>query len=106
MKSGLKQDTLAALRQAPLDLGTLFPDTVVKRADIHTFRDKGHSHGHFSGRRDNRFHPYKRSDRQSQEQKSGKPAWNNKLGHFSKNKGGPKSNKFSSCLARGQPSYK
>ena len=33
VKSGLKQDTLAALRQAPLDLPTLFLDTFLKRAE-------------------------------------------------------------------------
>ena len=43
------------------------------------------SHDQSGGRRDNRFHPYKRSDRQSQEQESGKPAWK-QLGCFSKEK--------------------
>ena len=56
VKSGLKQDTLAALRQAPLDLPTLFPDSVLKRAedDVGRFEDKGRSHGQAGGRRDNR----------------------------------------------------
>ena len=42
LKSGLKQDTVAALRQAPLDLPTLFLDSVLKRAedDIGRFEDK------------------------------------------------------------------
>ena len=31
VKSGLKQDTLAALHQAPMDLPTLFLDTLFKR---------------------------------------------------------------------------
>ena len=41
-KTGLKQDTLAALHQAPLDLPTLFLDSVLKRAeeDIGRFEDK------------------------------------------------------------------
>ena len=45
VKSGLKQDTLAALCQAPLDLPTLFPDSVLKRAEEDTgkFEDKGRS---------------------------------------------------------------
>ena len=41
-KSGLKQDTLAALCQAPLDLPTLFPDSVLRKTeeDISKFEDK------------------------------------------------------------------
>ena len=47
VKSGLKQDTLAALLQAPLNLTTLFPVSVLKMADedIGRFEDKGRSHG-------------------------------------------------------------
>ena len=106
--SGLKQDTLAALRQASLDLPTLFPESVLKRAedDIGRFEEKGRCHGQSGVRRDNRFHPYRWSDRQTQEQRSGRPAWK-QLGHFnSKKRGGRQSNQFSSRLARGQLSYK
>ena len=35
VKSSLKQDTLAALHQAPLDLPTLFPDSVLRQAKEH-----------------------------------------------------------------------
>ena len=95
-KSGLKQDTLAASRQAPLNLPTLFPDSVLGKAkeDIGKFEDKGHFHVQFGGRRDNHFYHYKRSDNQTQEQKSGK------LGCFSKKKGGHQSNKFLSLSDR------
>ena len=43
VKSGLKQDTLAALCQAPLDSPTLFPDSVLRNAeeDIEKF-ERGH----------------------------------------------------------------
>ena len=107
VKSGLKQDTLAALRQAPLDLPTLLPDFVVKKAevDISKFEDKGRSHAQSAGRRDNRFHPYRRSGKQSQDLKYSKPAWKT-LGRFSMKKGGHQSNKFSSRQAKGQSSYK
>ena len=59
VKSCLKQDTLAALHQATLDLPSLFPDSVLKKAedDIGRFEDKGQSNGQARGRRDNRFHP-------------------------------------------------
>ena len=33
LKNGIKSDTLAALRAAPLQIGTLFPDAVIKRAE-------------------------------------------------------------------------
>ena len=54
IKSGLKQDTLAALRQAPLDLPTLCPDSVLKKAeeDISKFEDKGQSHAQSGDHRD------------------------------------------------------
>ena len=32
LKAGVKADTLNALRAAPLDLDTLFPDKIVKQA--------------------------------------------------------------------------
>ena len=104
MKSGLKQNTLATLCQAPLDLPTLFPDSVLKKAeeDISKFEDKGRSHTQSDGQRDSRFHPYKRSDKQTQEQRCGKAAWKT-LGCFSKKKGSCQSNKFLSRSARGQP---
>ena len=45
VKSGIKPDTVAALRAAPLHIPTLFPDAVIKRAeeDISHYESKGHS---------------------------------------------------------------
>ena len=45
LRTGIKQDTLTALRTAPLHLPTLFPDATIKRAkeDIAQFESKGHS---------------------------------------------------------------
>ena len=44
LKSGIKPDTLASLRMAPLQMATLFPDDVLKQAeqDIANFESKGH----------------------------------------------------------------
>ena len=56
LRTGIKQDTLTALRIAPLHLPTLFPDATIKRAeeDIAQFESKGHStSGHSKGR----YHP-------------------------------------------------
>ena len=33
LKTGIKPDTLTALRSAPLHISTLFPDSVIKRAE-------------------------------------------------------------------------
>ena len=54
MKAGIKQDTLAALRQAPMDSATLFPDNILKKAedDISKFEDRSHPHAVSSSRKD------------------------------------------------------
>ena len=43
LKTGIKPGTLAALRTAPLQISTLFPDTVIKWADEESahFENKG-----------------------------------------------------------------
>ena len=45
LKTGIKPNTLAALRTAPLRIATLFPDSVIKQAqeDIANYEYKGHS---------------------------------------------------------------
>ena len=95
-KSGIKQDTLAALRQAPLEISTLFPDNMLKKAveDISKFEDRGLTHSGSSVHKDNRYHPYKKPDNHY-ESKSGKPAWKN-IGRFSKKKNKSQANKYSS----------
>ena len=105
-KAGIKQDTLAALRQAPLEIPTLFPDHILKKAeeDISKFEDRGHTHASSSVHKDNRYHPYKKPEKHY-EAKSGKPAWKN-IGRFSKKKNRTQANKYSSRPARGQASFK
>ena len=65
VKFGIKQDTLAALHQAPLEAATLFLNAILKKAeeDILKFEDRGRSHTSSAIRKDNRYHPYKRSDK-------------------------------------------
>ena len=59
MKAGIKPDTLAALHQAPMESATLFPDSILKKAedDISKFEDRGHPRTTSSTRKDSRFHP-------------------------------------------------
>ena len=63
LKAGVKADTLNALRTAPLQLETLFPDTVIKYAEeeISSF-DKGRSTSVYKKRR---YHPYEGEDTRS-----------------------------------------
>ena len=74
LKAGVKADTLNALRTAPLHQDTLFPDSIVKRAeeDIASF-NKGRSSSVYKGRR---YHPYERQG-QASDKKQDRPAWKN-----------------------------
>ena len=76
LRTGIKPDTLTALRSAPLHISTLFPDSVIKRAeeDIAQLESKGHAGGsHNKGR----YHPYERQDKRSvnRDSRPEKPAW-------------------------------
>ena len=107
VKPGIKQDTLASLRQAPMQLDTLFPDLVLKKAeeDISKFEDRGRSHPGSTGRKDSRFHPYKKPEQSYQENKQTRPAWKN-IGRFQKKKAKFQGQKYSSRQARGYNSFK
>ena len=107
VKAGIKQHTLASLRQAPMQLDTLFPDLVLKKAeeDISKFEDRGRSHASSSGRKDSRFHPYKRPEKPYQENKQTRPAWKN-IGRLQKKKAKFQGNEYSSRHARGYNSFK
>ena len=63
LKAGMKADTLNALRTAPLQVDTLFPDSTIKRAeeDIASF-DKSRSGSVYKGCR---YHPYEREESRS-----------------------------------------
>ena len=79
VKSGVKPDTVAALRTAPLHISTLFPDSVIKKAEeeISHYETQGRSG---SSRSKVRFQPYDKSDRRSDkrpDKKGDKPAWKN-----------------------------
>ena len=69
LKAGVKADTLNALRAAPLDLDTLFPDKIVKQAeeDIAAF-DRNRSGSVY---KKGRYHPYERQDKKSGQWQTG-----------------------------------
>ena len=73
VKTGVKPDTLAVLRTAPLHLGTLFTDNILKQAeeDIANYESKGHSSCGMA-----QHHQYERLDRKS-DKRTNKPTWKN-----------------------------
>ena len=105
LKAGIKPDTLASLRTAPLQMATLFPDETLKQAeqDIANFETKSQPP---SGIKKGRFHPYDRSDKRSDNRKQDRPAWKN-LGYRGQSKRGRgKASHYTSRPAKGQQSYK
>ena len=106
LRTGIKQDTLTALRTSPLHLSTLFPNATIKRAeeDIAQFESKGQStSGHGKGR----YHPYECPEKKSgnRDSRADKPAWKT-IGKRQYRKGKGRSASFSSRPAKGQQSYK
>ena len=102
LKAGIKADTMAALRTAPLHISTLFPDTTLKQAeeDISNF-DKGRSGSSY---KKGRYHPYERQDTKSDTRKQDRPTWKNiSRGH---NKRSKSKHQYSSRPAKGQQPYK
>ena len=72
LKVGVKADTLNALRAAPLDLDTLFPDKIVKQAeeDIAAL-DRNRSGSVY---KKDRYHPYEKHDKKPDSARQDRPA--------------------------------
>ena len=104
LKAGIKPDTLAALRTAPLHISTLFPDEALKQAeqDIANFESKGQLHAEKKGP----FHPYERPDKRADNKKPDRPAWKNIGNQGQSKKARGKASYYSSRPAKGQQSYK
>ena len=103
LRTGIKPDTLTALRSAPLHIPALFPDSAIKRAeeDIAQFESKSHSGStHSKGR----YHPYERQDKRwvNRDSRSDKSAWKTIGRRPSKGS----TSCYSSWPAKGQQSYK
>ena len=103
LKAGVKADTLNALRAAPLDLDTLFPDKMVKQAeeDIAAF-DRNRSGSVY---KKGRYHPYKKQDKKSDSKKQDRPVWKNISSHGQHRRGKGK-HQYSTRPAKGQQPYK
>ena len=105
LKAGIKPDTLASLRTAPLQMSTLFPDETLKQAeqDVANFETKSQPP---SGTKKGRFHPYDRTDKRSDNRKQDRPAWKNLGYHGQSKRGRGKASHYTSRPAKGQQSYK
>ena len=104
LKTGIKPDTLAALRTAPLHVPTLFPDEALRQAeqDIANFESKGQLHTGKKGW----FHPNQHPDKRADNKKPDRPAWKNIGNHGQSQKARGKTSYYSSRPAKSQKSYK
>ena len=102
LKSGVKADTLNALRSAPLELDTLFPDSVIKQAEEEIANFDRNRSG--SAYKKGRYHPYEKQDKKSDPKKQDRPAWKN-ISHSQYRRGKGK-HQYSSRPAKGQQPYK
>ena len=108
VKNGIKHDTLAALHTGPLQFSTIFPDSVIKKAEeeIAYYDSKGQSANIPKGK--GRCHPYERADKRSEgrpDARVERQAWKN-IGKRQNKRGKGRSFNFSSRPAKGQQSYK
>ena len=99
----VKQDTLTALRTAPIHLHSLFPDNLLIKAEEEVSRsEKRHSAGQ-SHRKPGRFHPYASNDKSSHQPdwKPSIPAWKQIRERQQGKKGRGKPSTFSQKPAKG-----
>ena len=101
LKAGIKAETLAALRTAPLHISTLFLDTAPKQAEDLSNAGKCRSGSLY---KKGRYQPYERQDSKSDNRRQDRLAWKNiSRGHNKRNKG---KHQYSSQPAKGQQPYK
>ena len=108
LHAGVKQDNLTALRTAPIQLHSLFPDNLLIKAEEEVSRsEERHSAGQ-SNRKPVHFHPYASNDRSSHQpdRKPSVPAWKQIRERQQGRKGCGKPSTFSQKPAKGYKSRK
>ena len=78
LKAGIKQDTLNALRTAPLHMSALFPYHLISKAEQEMRHHEAKCTSGASHKGSQRFHPNHLSSKQQppdQDRKAGLPAW-------------------------------
>ena len=105
---GVKQDTLAALRTAPIHIHSLFPDQLLMKAEEEVARSEERRSSSQSHRKPGRFHPYASSVKSllQQNRKSSVPAWKQIRERQQSSKGRGKASTFSQKPAKGSKSRK
>ena len=108
LHAGVKQDTLAALRTAPIHIDSLFPDQLLMKAEEEVARSKERRSSSQSHRKPVCFHPYASSDKSllQQNRKSSVPAWKQIRERQQSRKGCGKASTFSEKPAKGSKSHK
>ena len=103
-KARIKPDMLAALNTAPLQLATLFPDSVIKQAkeDIASY-DEERSSTSSSMYKKGRNHPYKRPEKKSDNRKQDRTTWK-KISSHGQSRKGKRRSQYSSRPAKDQQS--
>ena len=108
LHAGVKQDTVTALRTAPIHLQSLFPDRLLIKAKEEVTRSEERRSSSQFNRKPGRFHPYASNDRVSQQpdRKSSFPAWKqiHECQQRKKSRGKPTS--FSQKPAKGSKQHK
>ena len=107
LHTGVKQDTVNALRTSPVHLNALFPDQLITKAEEEISRSEERRSSGTSHRHQGRFHPYAASDKSTgHHDRKNLPAWKQIKDKQQARKGRGKASTFSQKLAKGSKSHK
>ena len=109
LRGGVKQDTLTALRTAPVHLPSLFPDNLLVKAEDEISRSEERRSSGSSHRKPGRFHPYASSNGRSTQlpdQKPTTPTWKQISDRQLVQKGRSKASNFTQKPAKGSKKNK
>ena len=109
IRGGVKPDTLAALRTSPVHLLSLFPDSLLVKAEDEISRSEERRSMGNTQRKPRRFHPYVPSSTKPSHQPDRKPttpAWKQIRDRQTGQKGGGKASNFNQKPAKGFKKHK
>ena len=109
IRGGVKPDTLTALHTSPVHLLSLFPDSLLVKAEDEISRSEERRSAGNTQRKPGRFHPYVPSSGRSSHQPDRKPttpAWKQIRDRQTGQKGGGKASNFTQKPAKGFKKHK
>ena len=108
LRTGVKQDSVTALRTAPLHTHSLFSDQLLLKAEEEVSRSEERRSAGNSHRKPSHYHPYASNDKPSHQpdQKSGVPAWKQIRDWQQSRKGCGKASTFTQKPAKGSKQCK